>query len=83
MTDVQLIQLLRELEDRLGQFRELLISNTPRARQVRSKLLVGPLWFGQHDDGSYEVTGETRIGPLLPINATRASPRGVEPLLPA
>ena len=82
-TEVDSVELLQELEERLGQFRELLLSNTPRARQVLSKLLVGPLWFDQQADGSYEVTGETRVGPLLPISETRASPRGVEPLLPA
>ncbi len=80
---VDAVELLRDLEDRLAQFRELLLSNTPRARQVLSKLLAGPLWFDQCDDGSYEVTGETHVEPLLPISVTMASPRGVEPLLPA
>ncbi len=80
------MDILKALEERLDHFRELLLNNKPKARQVLSELLKGPLIFKAEENGKFSVTGETVIGPLLPpnamISASVASPRGFEPLLP-
>jgi hypothetical protein len=54
------------LRDNLARFRELLRSrHTPKVRQVLRVLLGDEaLWFEPKPDG-YELTAETRLGPLF------------------
>lgn len=67
VVDLDDAQTARVLRDNLTRFRELLRSrNTPKVRQVLRKLLGDGevLWF-EPSDGGYELTGETRLGPLF------------------
>lgn len=59
-------QTARALRDNLARFRELLRSrHTPKVRQVLRKLLGDEvLWIEPKPDG-YELTAETRLGPLF------------------
>ena len=67
--EIDSVEMLKALEDRLDHFRELLLDNKPKARQVLSELLKGPLMFKARESGKFSVAGETMIGPLLPPNA--------------
>ncbi len=62
---IESVELLKALETRLGDFRGLLLDNTPKARQALVKLLRGPLWIEATDDKGFVVEGETLVGPLL------------------
>jgi hypothetical protein len=61
--------MLNALKERLSHFRLLLLENKPKARQVLSRLLHGPMLFKPEEDGRFSVVGETVLGPLLPANA--------------
>lgn len=68
VTDLADLALHKHLRENLDRFRELLTGrHTPKARQVLRKLLgqKNVLWFAVIGDGSYRVSGETRIGPLF------------------
>ena len=83
--EIDSVEILKALEERLNHFRDLLLDNKPGAPQVLSELLKGPLMFEANEDGSFSVTGETAIGPLLPpsaVSAILASPGWFEPPLP-
>ena len=60
-------QTARVLRDNLARFRELLRSrHTPNVRQVLRVLLGDEvLWFEPQEGSGYEVTAETRLGPLF------------------
>ncbi|MEW8051322.1 MAG: recombinase family protein [Candidatus Thiodiazotropha sp.] len=80
-------RLRNALEDRIGRFKGLVYSDVPLARQALRKLLVEPIEFRPvvlNGRKTYSFEGKTRIGALLdPGYIAMASPRGVEPLLPA
>ena len=67
VTDFKQFSIQRQLQENLENFREIITDrHIPRARQALRKLLGdNTFWFEPLDDGGYQLTGETRLGPLF------------------
>jgi site-specific DNA recombinase len=76
----------KALEQRVGKFKDLLYDHVPLARQALRKLFADPLQMDPvviNGRKTYTFKGQTRLGALLdPVYLEVASPRGFEPRLP-
>jgi hypothetical protein len=66
-------QTARVLRDNLARFRELLRSrHTPKVRQVLRVLLGDEVLWCEPKPAGYELTAETRLGPLFKVMVPRS-----------